>query len=430
MIIYKITNTINSKIYIGQTTRSLKSRWKGHCRSSENNKSNNLFHSAIAKYGKDSFLVEVIDIANSKDSLNELEKFYIEEYNSMSPSGYNLKTGGQLHVKYSEESKEKMSKAKEGTTVPEETKQKMSDAHKQRWVNEDNSELREKRSIQSKDMWKDIKYREKISLSRKEYWGNEDNRLVASDRAKKQIEEDSGLRVRISEGVKNAFNNEITKQKLIEHHKKIQKPVIDSNGRIYDSVKDAASALGVKSSNIVKVLKGDYKSSGGLTFKYLQKTKKEITNQQNESFINTPHNPLLPTIYIVSGISGAGKSWVCNQLKDKFNYISYDENNKKDHLDLLKSSPIDKITLYDLNIKTSTFIRNNHKDFNIHMVVILGDFLKVKEQLVSRGGSVTVGTYRRWNIMQKRAEEYGDFSGSSSEVLKYLKKLDIHATNP
>lgn len=150
-------------------------------------------------------------------------------------------------------------------------------------------------------------------------------------------------------------------------------------------------------------------------------TSKEL----DERWRNTKHDPSKPTVYIVSGIAGCGKSWVCEQLShlEKFNYVSYDANRKKHHLDLLRSSPLDKIALYDLNIKTSTFIRRHHHEFNIHFVTILGDFLKVKEQLVNRGGKVTKGTYKRWKVMQKRSEQYSEFTGNSIEVLKHLKFL-------
>ena len=153
--------------------------------------------------------------------------------------------------------------------------------------------------------------------------------------------------------------------------------------------------------------------------------KKNNTKEQFEEFKKLKLIPKesLPTVYIVSGIAGSGKSWACEQLTDKFNYVSYDSNRKKTHLDLLRATPTDKIALYDLNIKTSTFIRRHSHEFNIHFVTILGDFLQVKQQLKNRGGKITKGTYKRWKVMKKRAKQYGEFAGSSQEVLKYLKNL-------
>ena len=57
-----------------------------------------------------------------------------------------------------------------------------------------------------------------------------------------------------------------------------------------------------------------------------------------------------PTIYLLVGAPGAGKSWVANQLLDKYTYVSYDGNRKKDHLTLLRK-PTDKPLLYDPTFK-------------------------------------------------------------------------------
>lgn len=155
------------------------------------------------------------------------------------------------------------------------------------------------------------------------------------------------------------------------------------------------------------------------------KTSKEL----DESFFLKQKNidPTQPTILVVSGIAGSGKSWVCKQLSEsnKFQYVSYDGNRNKTHLDLLRAIPTDKIGLYDLNMKTSTFIRRHHHEFNIRFVTVLGDFITVKTQLLGRGGKITKGTYKRWKVMKKRAAKYGEFQGSSSEVLEYLNSLSI-----
>lgn len=109
MIIYKITNTINNKVYIGQTIRSLSDRWKQHCRQ----KNESLICRSIQKYGKENFTIEEIDGANSQSELNYLEEHHIYMNNSMSPIGYNLMTGGN-HSTFSEETKSKMSISQTG----------------------------------------------------------------------------------------------------------------------------------------------------------------------------------------------------------------------------------------------------------------------------------------------------------------------------
>ena len=88
MIIYKITNKLNGKVYIGQTTRSLAARIYGHIHN----------HSRVGKdmvkYGRDNFDISVIDNAETKEELDDLEIFWIAWYNS-TQNGYNILRGGK-----------------------------------------------------------------------------------------------------------------------------------------------------------------------------------------------------------------------------------------------------------------------------------------------------------------------------------------------
>ena len=109
MVIYKITNKINNKIYIGLTKFTPEKRFRYHIRDSKTAKSG--IDSAIRKYGQENFTLEVIDSsAKTYDELKELEKFYIESYNSKDKNiGYNQTFGGEGTTGYhhSEESKYK-----------------------------------------------------------------------------------------------------------------------------------------------------------------------------------------------------------------------------------------------------------------------------------------------------------------------------------
>jgi len=91
MIIYKITNLLSGKIYIGQTIQKMTTRWSRHC---SNNRGTSAISNAINKYGRDNFTIEEIDGANSQSELNYLEKHYICNLNSKFPNGYNIKDGG------------------------------------------------------------------------------------------------------------------------------------------------------------------------------------------------------------------------------------------------------------------------------------------------------------------------------------------------
>lgn len=95
--IYKIENKINHKIYIGQTTRTVLSRWKEHISQAKDiNKPHHYFHNAINKYGEENFIVKEIDSCDNKEELNAKEIYYISIYNSNNPKyGYNLTKGGE-----------------------------------------------------------------------------------------------------------------------------------------------------------------------------------------------------------------------------------------------------------------------------------------------------------------------------------------------
>lgn len=92
--IYKITNNVNGKVYIGQTIQTIKERFYQHCATKcRDSVLNMAIHRAIKKYGKSNFTIEVIEEVD-KDSLNDREKFWIEYYNSYN-NGYNSTRGGQ-----------------------------------------------------------------------------------------------------------------------------------------------------------------------------------------------------------------------------------------------------------------------------------------------------------------------------------------------
>lgn len=136
MIIYKVENLINGKIYIGLTIRTLEARKSQHIRDALNNKDKNVFHRALRKYGEENFKWEVIDNAETEEELKEKEIYYISFYNSYihaeNSNGYNLTYGGEgtSGYKLSNESKRKIGDKSKGRIFNEETKKKMSNARK------------------------------------------------------------------------------------------------------------------------------------------------------------------------------------------------------------------------------------------------------------------------------------------------------------
>lgn len=93
--IYKITNNVNNKCYIGQTHFSVEKRWKEHIRDSHKEfLQNRLLYKAIKKYGIENFdIVSIEEVSN--ELLNEREKFWIKFFNSYGDNGYNMTLGGE-----------------------------------------------------------------------------------------------------------------------------------------------------------------------------------------------------------------------------------------------------------------------------------------------------------------------------------------------
>ena len=139
MIIYKVTNKVNGKIYIGQTTKNLEYRRKKH-EGQINCKKRMVFHRAIVKYGKENFQWETICEASNREELDVLEVFYIKQYESFGKNGYNMTEGGNSgrRGKATEETKKKLSLAHMGNKHSKETCDKMSKTRKGKnpnWIN-------------------------------------------------------------------------------------------------------------------------------------------------------------------------------------------------------------------------------------------------------------------------------------------------------
>lgn len=135
--IYKTTNLINGKIYIGQhKANKFDVKYMG---------SGTILKEAFAKYGKENFKVEIIDdSANNADELNKLEIHYIQKYNARDLEiGYNLHVGGNVqsgennpmygkHFKKTPEEIERIRQFRIGKSHTLEQRQRISNTRKQR----------------------------------------------------------------------------------------------------------------------------------------------------------------------------------------------------------------------------------------------------------------------------------------------------------
>lgn len=89
--IYIIKNDINNKVYIGQSIHP-KERFAEHCYLREDRR-NSILTSAICKYGKEHFWMELLE--ENIENYDEREKYWIAFYNSIRPNGYNISSGGE-----------------------------------------------------------------------------------------------------------------------------------------------------------------------------------------------------------------------------------------------------------------------------------------------------------------------------------------------
>jgi group I intron endonuclease len=128
--IYLITNKVNGKQYVGQTIcKDVESRWRQHKWHSNRNLGTYISN-AFKKYAIENFKFQIICICFDEDC-NQYEEEYIVKFNTISPNGYNLESGGNNHKCHSE-TKKKLSEMNKGKNNPQFGK---------KWTNE----LKEKR---------------------------------------------------------------------------------------------------------------------------------------------------------------------------------------------------------------------------------------------------------------------------------------------
>lgn len=121
MIIYKTTNLINNKIYIGKDTKNNPNYFG----------SGKLIRFALKKYGKENFRKEILEVCNSYDELNKKEKFWIKTLNSQNKDvGYNIREGGDMNLPKDPKARNKnLSNAHKGKIFTKEHRQNISKNH-------------------------------------------------------------------------------------------------------------------------------------------------------------------------------------------------------------------------------------------------------------------------------------------------------------
>lgn len=103
--IYKITNLLNKKSYIGKTSFSLEVRWDKHLQNYKNKNShcyNYYLYRAMRKYEISNFKIELLEEISNDSLLNEREQYWIKFYDTFK-NGYNMTLGGEGQQLYDKE---------------------------------------------------------------------------------------------------------------------------------------------------------------------------------------------------------------------------------------------------------------------------------------------------------------------------------------
>lgn len=293
MIIYKIENKINKKIYIGQTIKTFNERYSfsgvgvervfGYLsfREMVENKynkklyRNNHLLKALLKYGIENFTLEIIDVAETKEELNEKEIKWIKFYNSKE-KGYNKNFGGNKNNgwKPNEETRKLWSDLRKGVHSKEknpnynkkhsdEIKIKMSQNRKGKLKGKENPKAKAIINLDTFEIFETItmaciKYGFNSStisnvLTRREI-GNHGIRKTAGGFRWMYLEE---------------YNEkgDIIKDITNKHFKKV---INITTGKIFNTIKEASKYYELDDSSIAKVCKGKQKTCGGYKWSYYQ----------------------------------------------------------------------------------------------------------------------------------------------------------------
>lgn len=111
MEIYMITNKVNNKKYVGQTTKTGIERFKAHIAAAFKYDANFKLSRALRKYGVENFSIETLKECSSKNELNFFEKYFIEKFDTLK-NGYNMTIGGEGGDTYCEKSELEMKQIK------------------------------------------------------------------------------------------------------------------------------------------------------------------------------------------------------------------------------------------------------------------------------------------------------------------------------
>ena len=229
-VVYKIENNINHMIYIGITSQKLRKRWINHIRPPRKGRISYL-QRAIQKYGEDNFTLSIVEELPSSELLEEREKYWISQYNCVSPNGYNLTYGGEIKKIYSEETKRKISLSSKNRS--KESNLKIANARKG------------KPNLYLKNIPKTKEQREKISKTLKKYFENKNNHPFYG----KHHSEETKEKIRKSRVEKHFASKSNVKVMCVE------------TGQIFSTMTEAGKWCGINT--VKECIYGRQKTAGG-----------------------------------------------------------------------------------------------------------------------------------------------------------------------
>ena len=131
MQVYLISNKIDGKQYIGQTTKTLEARWYDHTQVRKNPSCKYLY-SAIQKHGVENFELKTLVIVGTKWEMDLYECGLIKAFNTKAPNGYNLTDGGDgaQGFVFTDEQRQKISLGLMGRKMSEKSRAKLLERNK------------------------------------------------------------------------------------------------------------------------------------------------------------------------------------------------------------------------------------------------------------------------------------------------------------
>ena len=154
MFVYKISNSINNKVYIGITSYSIEERYKWHVRDCKRGVDKKLYK-AMRKYGVENFRIDLLEEVSDAIVVEEREEFYIEKYDSFN-NGYNASPASHGIIRHTEKAKRLMSEKAKGRKQNREVIEKRSASMKKFW--EENIDLRERYAEEARRKFKGKKH--------------------------------------------------------------------------------------------------------------------------------------------------------------------------------------------------------------------------------------------------------------------------------